>query len=146
MPHSCELQPLEDHFAGVNPSLREAFEALVSTVRENGEVTINATKSRITLQARMRFAGVERPRKEHLVAHFVLTRPVESARLFRVDFVAPYYYVHRLRLRHADDIDAELRGWLAEAYEVGRQRHVSDPGWSKVREPPTWVTVPRASA
>jgi hypothetical protein len=30
---------------------------------------------------------------------------------------------------------SELRGWLAEAYEVGMQRHVTDPAWEKVRVP-----------
>jgi hypothetical protein len=57
------------------------------------------------------------------VATFVLTRPIESARLTRVEYVPPYYYVHRLRLARPSDIDDELRGWLAEAYEVGVQRH-----------------------
>jgi hypothetical protein len=34
---------------------------------------------------------------------------------------------------------SELRGRLAEAYEVGAQRHVNDPGWHRQREPPEWV-------
>ena len=112
----------------------------------HGPVRVNATKSRVALQARMRFAGIDRPRKRHLLANFVLTRPVESPRLTRVEFVPPYYYVHRLRLSRPDDLDAELRGWLAEAGEVGAQRHVSDPGWPRQRRPPAWVTVPRGYA
>ena len=35
--------------------------------------------------ARMRFAGIDRPRRDHLVANFVLTRPIRSERLFRVE-------------------------------------------------------------
>jgi len=45
----------------------------------------------------------------------------------------PTYYVHRLKLRSPEDVDDELRGWLAEAREVGDQRHVTDPEWKKVR-------------
>jgi hypothetical protein len=41
--------------------------------------------------------------------------------------------VHRVRLYRPADVDAELRTWLAEAYQVGAQRHVSDPSWPKVR-------------
>jgi hypothetical protein len=40
--------------------------------------------------------------------------------------------VHRLRLREPADVDAELSAWLAEAYQVGLQRHVTDPDWPKV--------------
>jgi hypothetical protein len=72
----------------------------------------------------------------------VLTRPIESPRFTRVEYIPPYYFVHRLRLARAEDVDAELRGWLAEAYQVGAQRHVSDPGWHKERRPPDWVHVP----
>jgi uncharacterized protein DUF5655 len=142
MPHSCAVVALDDHFAAVDPRLRALFDQLVAMVRENGPVTVNATKSRVAFQARMRFAGIERPRRDHLPAAFVLTRPVRSARLHRVEHVPPYYYVHRLRLRGPDDLDDELRAWLAEAYEVGCQRHVEDPGWPRERRPPDWVHVP----
>jgi Domain of unknown function (DUF5655) len=146
MPHSCDVRPLDEHFAGVKPELREAFDALVSTVRENGPVTVNAAKSRIAFQGRGRFAGIDRPRKDHLVASFLLTRAVRSPRLARVDYIPPYYYVHRLRLHDREEIDDEVRGWLAEAYQVGRQSHVGDPEWPKERRPPAWVRVPRQVA
>ena len=61
----------------------------------------------------------------------------------RVEFVPPYYYVHRLRLAAPSDLDDELRAWLAEAYEIGVQRHLSDPSWVRERRPPDWVHVPR---
>ena len=99
------------------------FDAYLSAAELNGPVTVNATKSRITLQARMRFAAVERPRRTHLNAHFVLTREIESDRL-RVEFIPPRYYVHRLVLRTASDVDAEVRSWLAEAYAVGEQKRL----------------------
>ena len=91
----------------------------------------------------MRFAGIDRPRRRHLLANFVLTRPIDSPRLTRVEYVPPYYYVHRLRLSEPADLDPELRSWLAEAYEVGTQRHVTDPDWLRQRHPPAWVHVPR---
>jgi hypothetical protein len=134
--------PLDSFIEGAPPELRELFELFVAAVRENGDVTVNVTKSRIALQARMRFAGIDRPRKRYLVSSFLHTTPVESARLARVDYVPPYYYVHRLRLAEPADLDPELRLWLAEAYEVGTQRHVTDPDWTRQRQPPDWVHVP----
>jgi Domain of unknown function (DUF5655) len=129
MPHSCQVVPLDDFFEG--SQLRDLFDRFVAAMP--GPVTVNATKSRITLQTRMRFAGIDRPRKRYLLANFVLTRRVESDRLARVEHIPPYYYVHRLRLHGPEDLDAELEAWLAEAYQVGDQRHVSDPGWLKQR-------------
>jgi hypothetical protein len=140
MPHSCQVVPLDRFFEGAAPELRELFELFVAAVDE--DVTVNVTKSRIALQARMRFAGIDRPRKRYLLANFVLTRPIESPRLTRVDHVPPYYYVHRLRLAEPSDIDPALKLWLAEAYEVGTQRHVTDRDWPKERHPPDWVRVP----
>jgi hypothetical protein len=122
MPHSCQVVELDEHFAGCEPNVRATFDALLAAVP--GPVTVNPTKSRISLQARMRFAAVERPRKRHLNAHLVLTRPIDSDRFTRVEFLEPYYHLHRLRLEDPEDVDAELRGWLAEAYEVGMQRHL----------------------
>jgi ABC-type antimicrobial peptide transport system permease subunit len=132
MPHSCQVVGLDAFFAGAAPALRDLFDRFVAAARASGAVTVNATKSRVALQVRMRFAGIDRPRKAHLVANFVLTRPLASPRLMRVEALAPYYYVHRLRLREPADVDAELAGWLAEAYQVGDQRHLTDPGWPRV--------------
>ena len=120
MPHSCQVVPLDRHFEGRPPTLRAAFDAFVEAAEANGPVTINATKSRITLQARMRFAGVE-PRRDHLRAHLVLTRHIDHPRL-TVEHLEPRYHVHRLKLGEPADVDAELAAWLAEAYAVGAQR------------------------
>jgi Domain of unknown function (DUF5655) len=146
MPHSCQVRSIEEYFAGTDPALRDVYEHLLAAVRENGPVTVNVTKSRVAFQVRGRFAGIDRPRRDHLVASFILTRPNRSERLVRVDYIPPYYYAHRVRLAHPHDVDAELRTWLSEAYRVGQQRHVTDPGWPKVRQPPDWVRVPRAVA
>ena len=123
LPHSCQVVALDDHFAGV-PELRPVFDAYLAAARCSGPVTVNATKSRISFQVRMRFAGIQRPGRSQIVATFVLVRALRSPRL-RVEFVPPRYYVHRLTLRAVADVDDEVRGWLAEAYAVGEQRHLS---------------------
>jgi hypothetical protein len=128
MPHSCQVVALDEHFADA-PALRPVFDAYLAAAELNGPVTVNATKSRVSLQVRMRFAGIERPRKHHLVATFVLVRAIESDRL-KVEYIAPRYYVHRLVLRTPSDVDAEVRSWLSEAYAVGEQKHLRRLGES----------------
>ena len=66
MPHSCQVVALDEHFAASEPGVRATFDALLAAIEELGPVTVNATKSRISLQARMRFAAVERPRRRQL--------------------------------------------------------------------------------
>ena len=118
MPHSCQVVPLDEHFAQA-PHLRAVFDAYLAAAELNGPVTVNATKSRVSLQARMRFAGIERPRKRHLVATFVLVRAIESDRL-KVEFIPPRYYVHRLVLRTPPDV--ERRGPLLARRGLRRRR------------------------
>jgi hypothetical protein len=125
MPHSCQVVALDDHFAGRPAALREAFDAFVAAARENGPVTVNATKSRITVQARMRFAAVE-PRRDYLRAHLVLKREIANERL-AVEHLEPDYYLHRFTLTAPSDVDDELKTWLAEAYHVGAQLSGSPP-------------------
>ena len=136
MPHSCLVVPLDQHFEGRPPALRAAFDALVAAAEANGPVTVNATKSRITLQVRMRFAAVE-PRRDHLRAHLVLKRRIEHLRLV-VEHLEPGYYLHRFTLTRPADVDDELTAWVAEAYRVGAQltaapRPAAPPG----PDPPT---------
>jgi hypothetical protein len=129
MPHSCVAVAPAEHFAHSAPEVRAAFDALVAAARENGPVTVNVTRSRITLQARMRFAAVDRPRRAHLTGHLVLTRALPGPAVTRIDFLAPYYHLHRFRLERPEDVCDELRARLAEAYGVGEQRHLTDPAW-----------------
>jgi hypothetical protein len=126
LPHSCAVVPLDSHFARSVPAVREAFDALVAAVP--GPVTVNVTKSRITLQARMRFAAVDRPRREWLTGHLVLTRAVPDEAIERIEFLAPHYHLHRFRLTGPEGVPG-LRDLIAESYAVGEQRHLTDPDW-----------------
>jgi hypothetical protein len=58
MPHSCRVVDLDSHFEAA-PALRPVFDAYLRAAELNGPVTVNATKSRITFQVRMRLAAVE---------------------------------------------------------------------------------------
>src|SRR3954451_18023949 len=89
-PHSCLVIELDEHFVETEPVVRETFDALLAAVEENGPVTVNATKSRISFQVRMRFGGADKPRRDLLIANFVLTRAIASPRL-ESEYIAPHY-------------------------------------------------------
>ena len=99
------------------------FDEVVAAVRKIGPVRIVPEKTRIAFQMRMSFAQVT-PKLKWLGGHVVLARRFEHPRFRQVQTISPRNHVHTFRLTSLDDIDAEFRSWLAEAYSVGEQRHL----------------------
>jgi hypothetical protein len=122
--HACGRHELEPHFAGREPSVRLAFDRFVSLIRELGPVTVLPEKTRIAFQVRMSFAAVV-PRKSWLDGHVVLARRYEHPRFTKIDYISPRNLVHHFRIADPAEVDEEVRAWLAEAYAVGEQRHLT---------------------
>jgi hypothetical protein len=108
------------HFRGKAPERRRTWYRWVSAARKCGPVTAYAQKSRLVIQARVRFAGAV-VRTGHLDAGLWLRRRVEHPRLQRVEDFAQLGYVYHFRLKRPEDIDAELQKLMEEAYRVGTQ-------------------------
>lgn len=87
--HSCVRSTAAHFFRDRDPRLRQLYRAYLAFVRRIGPVTVNVTKSRISFQGRVRFAGVAAVRKDALVAGFWLKRRIESPRFGRVEFIPP---------------------------------------------------------
>jgi hypothetical protein len=122
--HTCRpLADLDRHFAGKDPEVRQVFEAVLTEVRRLGPVTVLPQSTRIALQVRMSFAAFV-ARRHWLDGHVVLARRLASPRFRRVEEYSPRNVLHAFRLYGPDDVDAEVRSWLAEAYQVGRQDHL----------------------
>jgi hypothetical protein len=86
-------------------------------------VTVIAEKTRIAFQVRMSFAAVM-PRAHWLDGRVVLARRNEHPRFRKIDYISPRNHVHHFRLTGPDEVDEDVRRWLAEAYAVGEQRHL----------------------
>lgn len=122
--HSCVRVPLESHFQGKDPQVRRTFDALLAALRRAGPIRIVSSKTRITFMVRMRFAGVH-PKKHALRGGFALLRPARHRALEHVyQFPGTRLYAHEFRLVSPKQIDAGLRALLAEAYQVGAQKHM----------------------
>ena len=69
------------------------------------------------------------PLRAWIDGHVVLARRLEDPRFRKVETISPRNHVHAFRLVSPVEIDAEFRSWLAEAYLVGEQRHLTrSPG------------------
>jgi uncharacterized protein DUF5655 len=125
--HTCAaLGDLDRHFARTSPQVRAAFDAVLASVALIGPVQVLAEKTRIALQVRMSFAAFM-PRREWLNGHLVLARRIDSPRFLRIDTFSPRNVVHAFRLTGPAEVDEEFTVWLAEAYQVGAQRHLRRP-------------------
>jgi hypothetical protein len=122
--HACGRYALADHFRDKPPEIRALFNQVVAAVRANGPVRILPEKTRIAFQVRMSFAQVT-PRKNWLDGHVVLARRLEHPRFRKIETFSPRNHLHAFRLTNPGDIDADFRAWLAEAYLVGEQRHLT---------------------
>jgi hypothetical protein len=83
------------------------------------------TKSRIDFMVRVRFAGVARLRKDGLVCGSWLKRQISSPRFSKVEHLGRHDWIYQFVLRNEEELDDEVRGWIHEAYDVGRQTHLA---------------------
>ena len=122
--HACGTYDLEHHFRGKPPEIRALFDLVVRMLDDIGPVRVLPEKTRIAFQVRMSFAQLT-PRRGWIDGHVVLARRLERPRFRSVETFSPRNHLHTFRLARPDDVDAELRAWLAEAYLVGKQEHLA---------------------
>ncbi|HEX5190172.1 MAG TPA: DUF5655 domain-containing protein [Streptosporangiaceae bacterium] len=123
--HTCaRLGELDRHFAGCDPTVRETFDRVLAAAQSLGQVQVLPEKTRIALHARMSFAAFV-PRRHWLAGHLILARQIRSPRFSKVESYSPRNVLHEFRLGAPDEVDDQFMTWLAEAYQVGIQRHLS---------------------
>jgi hypothetical protein len=122
--HFCSNVRLEEHFAGRDPQVVATFHRLVAAAEKSGPIQVLPEKTRIAFQVRMSFAAFTL-RRRWVDGHVVLARRLDSPRFARIEFFSPHNQLHAFRLQAPEEVDDEVEAWLAEAYLVGEQRHLS---------------------
>jgi hypothetical protein len=107
--------PLAELFADRPVEVRAIQDRLWSEIERLGPVELAPKKGYVSLRRRTQF-GMIRPAAKHVDLGLVLpeapvTDRLESAATFNALFS------HRVRVRSVDDVDAELVGWLRQAWE-----------------------------
>ncbi len=121
--HSCGKYDLESHFQGKPAEMRQLYDRFVSKVRLCGPVTILPEKTRIAFQVRMSFAVLQ-VRSAKITGHLVLARRHERPCFVRIDSISPGNHVHHFKIERLEDLDAQLCGFIRQAYSVGQQSHL----------------------
>jgi hypothetical protein len=134
--HSCGRHSYGELFAGSEPHVRRVFDKLARLARACGPVRIYPQKTRVVIQARIRFAGGT-PRKRRFVAGFLLPRGTRSPRFTdELDGISRHYKVCYVALDSEGDVDAEVARWMKRAYRFGVQEHLRRAGGKGQRARP----------
>ena len=122
--HTCApTADLAERLAGVPPEVVALFERFKALIERCGPVTVLPEKTRIAFQVRMSFA-VAVPRRRWLDGHLVLARRVDDGRFRRVESYSPRNHAHLFRVHELAELDERFGELIAEAYQVGAQRHL----------------------
>lgn len=115
--HAIEYT-LDALFARCEPVTRETFDALLEASQAAGPVIVEAKKTSIHLAGpKSAFAGVH-PRKAGFVLNIRSETPIRSARIRKLEQVSAHRFHNELLLTGPSQVDAELRGWLRDAYAL----------------------------
>lgn len=106
------------------PLGRQVYDAVAGLVDELGPATVRVTKSQVAFRHRKPFcwlwlpgAYLARPGAE-VVVSVALAREDTDPRWKETVQVTPHRWMHHLEVHDVGDLDAQLRGWLAEAYDL----------------------------
>lgn len=116
-------QPRPETVFDGHPDALAAFRAVEVMVRSIGVAQVAVSRTQVTFRRRRGFAYVwapgrwlRRPAAEAVLS-IALGRHIESPRFKQVVQPAPSTWMHHLEIRSLDDLDEEVRSWLAEAWE-----------------------------
>jgi hypothetical protein len=121
--HSCARQEME--------ALFEAYPAAIAVTRAVhrhlaglGPVEMAATKTQVSFRHRIRFAWVWMPKQsagsgpDVPVVSFGLRQRLGSERIWTSFLARRDVWTHHVLVPRAKDVDAQLKGWLREAFET----------------------------
>lgn len=121
--HSCKRYELDALFEGKPALIRALYDRFHEMVMRCGPAKVLPYREKIGYMVRVRFAGAI-PAARWLDVGFWLARRIESPRFRKIETIYPDAHTHLLRITDPSQLDAEVAGWLVEAYEVGCQRHL----------------------
>jgi hypothetical protein len=106
-----------DALSSASPVARALYEELLRAIAPFGAFQIDMKKSSIHLVRSSAFAGVH-PRKQYLLLTIKAAAPIPSGRIVKTEQVSTNRWHLDVKVSIAGDFDAELMGWLREAYEI----------------------------
>ncbi len=124
--HSCGNYTLDDFLSNKPDKSVALFDFFLSEYRKIGPFELHPVKTRVALLTKMRFCSINKIGADHIDIHLVLTSLYEDNTCFyKIDNLANRFFVHHARIYDKNDINDELKKYMAMAYEVGNREHIT---------------------
>jgi|SRR5579862_6444702 len=120
--HSCGKFSPEALFANARPVVPETYQTLEAMAKEVAPFHIVPQKTRVCFQLRTRCACAM-PYRSYLRFAFLSRRIIDHPRIVRVETYAPDQDCHHVKLASPNEVDSQIREWLAVSTEYGEQRN-----------------------
>ena len=101
----------------VEPNDSRLYHELLAALRPLGPFQEEVKKTSVHLVRNSAFLGVH-PRKQYLLLTIKAQGPIRSRRILKTEQVSKNRWHLELKLQGAEEIDAELLGWVGEAYAL----------------------------
>jgi hypothetical protein len=108
---------LQSHFRGREPHVAAIYAAILKAARNLGPVTEDPKKTSIHLVRKTAFAGVA-TQKSALILTLKSKTKLKSPRIRKQEQASANRWHLEVRLTQPTEVDPELCGWLAAAYEL----------------------------
>ena len=114
MGHACERHSVQQRLEQATPQARDLYAGLLALAAECGEFFEEATRTAISLKTPRLFMAVTL-KKRAINCTIWLPEPVRHRRIRHNYPVSGQYAVH-FQVRELDELDAQLKNWLCQAY------------------------------
>jgi len=118
--HSCGRYTLDEFLHNRTDHALGLFQKFVRTLEEIGPFIYAPAKTRIGFQVRMIFAAINRMGMHSISGHLILSLRNESKKFHRIELDI----IHHFKIFRSEEIDAEFKSLMQEAYKVGQQNHL----------------------
>ena len=108
---------VKDHLSARQPVVASIYDALTKAANKLGPLKEEAKKTSIHLVRSSAFAGVAM-RQASLVLTLKASSDIESPRVTKHEQVSASRWHLEVRLESPQDVDAELKAWLKDAYDI----------------------------
>ena len=115
--HSCDVRSLAAHVDRASPQVKEIVSIMLERLDDLGPHAVVPLKTMIVVRAGSNFASLV-VRRETVEVGFILPRTLNNRRIHKTERLGPTKYAHHARLLSPADVDAQLAGWLREAYDA----------------------------
>jgi hypothetical protein len=115
-PHNCWTTTEDALTKDLSADLQDAYERLRETAVEFGEQRIYASHNSIMFARKSCYFFV-RPKRSYLEVIVFLGRALKSPLVKKIGDASKVRKYHVIQIRHRDQVESPITGWLQEAYE-----------------------------